>query len=136
MKFKELYRLIAERHPEQCPAQGSTVSFARMAWLDGIHRDLQEIAIKEDGLWRLNETTAARYDRLELYERVWARPLQKVAREYCVSDVALGQGMQETARPGSRQRLLGKEGRGEAGAGAAAAARTVTPVSLQAGAGT
>jgi len=88
-RFKELYVMIAERQPQDCPAQGNKVSLASMGWLHEIQRELQEIATNRDGLWHLKETTAARYDREELYEKVWAQPIQTLAKEYGGSDVAL-----------------------------------------------
>jgi hypothetical protein len=58
-RFKELYPLIAERQPQDCPAiqstRGTTVSIARMEWLREIEQVLQEIAINRRGLWHLKE---------------------------------------------------------------------------------
>jgi hypothetical protein len=56
MKFKELYPIIAERHPEHCSGQGRIIPLASMAWLNEIQRDLQEIAVNRDGWWHLKET--------------------------------------------------------------------------------
>ena len=55
MKFKELYPIIAERHPERCNAQGRKISLASMEWLNEIQRDLREIAINRDGVWHLKD---------------------------------------------------------------------------------
>lgn len=85
-RFKDLYPMIAERHPERCPVQGSKARLTSMGWLNEIHGDLQEIAINRDGVWQLKSTAAARYDREELYERVWSQPMQRLARQYGVSD--------------------------------------------------
>jgi hypothetical protein len=54
-KFKDLYPIIAERHPEHCPAQGTKVSFASMAWLNQLQHDLQQIATNRDGIWHLKD---------------------------------------------------------------------------------
>jgi hypothetical protein len=92
MKFKDLYPIIAERHPEHCFAQGTKVSLASISWLNEIQNDLYEIAVYRDGLWHLKETAVARYhpyDREELYKKVWAQPILELAKEYGVSDVAL-----------------------------------------------
>jgi hypothetical protein len=80
-RFKEIYPMIAERQPEDCPAHGNKVSLTSVPWLHEMQRELQEIAINRDGLWQLKDTAAARYDREELYEKIWAQPMQKTARE-------------------------------------------------------
>jgi hypothetical protein len=98
MRFKDLYPIIAERHPEHCSAQGTKVSLAKMAWLNEIQSDLHEIAVYWDGWWHLKKTAAARYDREELYEKVWAEPIQKVAK-YRVSDVALAKACRKRKIP-------------------------------------
>jgi hypothetical protein len=54
-RFKEIYLMIAERQPEDCPADGNKVSLASMGWLYEIQRELQEIAINRDGFWHLKE---------------------------------------------------------------------------------
>jgi len=38
----------------------------------------------------LDDTTLLQYDREELYQQVWEKPMLKVAEEYGVSSVALG----------------------------------------------
>jgi hypothetical protein len=81
--------MIAERQPEDCRVDGNKVCLGSMEWLHEIERDLYEVAVNRDGLWHLKEAAAARYDREELYEKVWAQPIQKLAKEYGVSDVAL-----------------------------------------------
>jgi hypothetical protein len=70
-----------------------------MGWLHEIQRELQEIAINRDGLWYLKETAAARYDRGELYEKVWAQPIQNLAKEYRVSNVALAKACKRRSVP-------------------------------------
>ena len=54
-RFKDLYPMIAERQPEDCPAEGNKVSLASMGWLHEIQRELQEIAVNRDGFWHLKE---------------------------------------------------------------------------------
>jgi len=54
-KFKDLYPIIAERYPEHCPAQGTKVNLASMAWLNRLQNDLRQIAINLDGVWQLTE---------------------------------------------------------------------------------
>jgi hypothetical protein len=81
--------MIAERQPEDCRVDGNKVCLGGMEWLHEIERDLYEVAVNRDGLWHLKEAAAARYDREELYEKVWAQPIQTLAKEYGVSDVAL-----------------------------------------------
>ena len=55
--FKQLYPMIAQRQPENCPVAPSTngkmVNPAAMEWLQQIHRDLHEIAVFRDGIWYL-----------------------------------------------------------------------------------
>ncbi|MFZ3339768.1 MAG: hypothetical protein WA213_02720 [Terriglobales bacterium] len=99
MKFKELYPAIAERHPERCHGQGRKVNPFNMEWLIEIQCDLEEIAINRDGVWHLKHTASARYDRRELYERVWAQPMQRIAKEYGVSDVALARACKRRSVP-------------------------------------
>ena len=87
--LRELYPMIGKRQPEDCPAHGNKVSLTNMGWLQEIQRELQEIGVNRDGLWHLKETSVARYDRDELYEKVWAQPIQQLAEEYGVSNVTL-----------------------------------------------
>jgi hypothetical protein len=47
--------MIAERQPEECPADGNKVSLASMGWLHQIQRELQEIAVNRDGFWHLKD---------------------------------------------------------------------------------
>lgn len=99
MRFKELYPVIAERHPEYCHAQGTKVSLSNMEWLSQVQLVLQGIAINRRGLWHLRETPPTRYDRYELYERVWAQPIQGLAKEYGVSNVALAKACKKRGVP-------------------------------------
>jgi hypothetical protein len=58
-RFKEIYPLIAERQPEDCPAHGNRVSLTSVGWLHEIQRELQEIGVNRDGLWHLKEQIAS-----------------------------------------------------------------------------
>ncbi len=99
MKFKELYPAIAERHPERCTVQGGKVNPSSMAWLIEIQCDLDEIAVNRDGVWHLKQTASGRYDRQDLYDKVWAQPMQRIAKEYGVSDVALARACKRRSVP-------------------------------------
>jgi len=99
MKFKELYPAIAERHPEGCDVQGGKVSPSSMAWLIEIQCDLDEIAVNRDGVWHLKQSASGRYDRHELYDKVWAQPMQRIAKEFGVSDVALARACKRRGVP-------------------------------------
>lgn len=46
--------MIAERQPEDCPAEGNKVSLASMGWLYEIQY-LQEITVNQKGFWCLKE---------------------------------------------------------------------------------
>jgi hypothetical protein len=58
-KFKELYPMLVERQPQDCPTvpfrHGNKVSISSMEWLREIQRDLQEIAVMQNGMWCLKE---------------------------------------------------------------------------------
>ena len=56
--FKDLYVLIAQRHPKHCSITAGAnglVSLANMRWLHELGRDLQKVAINRDGVWHLKE---------------------------------------------------------------------------------
>jgi hypothetical protein len=50
--------------------------------------------------------------RQDLYDRVWAEPVDTLAKEYGLSNVGLGQGLPPPRYPGSAARLLGAQGCG------------------------
>ena len=113
-RFKEIYPMIAERQPEDCRVDGNRVCLGRMEWLHEIERDLYEVAVNRDGLWHLKEAAAARYDREELYENVWAEPIQKLAKEYGVSDVALARACKRRRVPVPGRGYWAKKAAGKA----------------------
>jgi hypothetical protein len=64
-RFKEIYLLIAERHPGDCPAfpsrDGKKVNITNMEWLQEVERALQEVAVNCDGIWHLKEQFVPRF---------------------------------------------------------------------------
>jgi hypothetical protein len=52
--------------------------------------DLATAADNSRKLLAISSQRTSRYDREELYEKIWKAPMQSVAKEYGVSDVALG----------------------------------------------
>jgi len=58
----------------------------RVLTLGIVRKPVDERERQRDGLTRLMK----RYDRAALYEQVWARPVQEVAKSYGISDVGLG----------------------------------------------
>lgn len=59
-------------------------------------RKLARLGLKIDGVtpvappYQVSQELLSRYNREQLYEKVWSQPAQKVALEYRVSGVALG----------------------------------------------
>lgn len=50
------------------------------------------------------------WNRKELYEKVWSKPVVKVAEEYGVSDVAIAKVCRKLSVPVPGRGLLGEEG--------------------------
>lgn len=58
----------------------------------------------------MSSALMARFDREELYERVWTVPIRVLAKRYRVSDVALAKIVQKTLYPSPGARLPGQSG--------------------------
>jgi hypothetical protein len=89
MGFKQLYQAVAQRHPEHCKMRDGRITLESMGWLREIEHDLKKIAINQNGLWHLRRTISVRYERAEWYKKVWEQPIQEIASEFGVSDVAI-----------------------------------------------
>jgi hypothetical protein len=53
---------------------------------------------------------------MSLYQEIWTEPIQHVATRYNISDVGLGEGVQEAQHSAAGLGLLGVERCGESGA--------------------
>jgi hypothetical protein len=57
-----------------------------------------ELSTTREPLW-VPSSLMARYDREDLYERVWTVPIRKLAKQYGVSDVALAKSCRKLSIP-------------------------------------
>jgi hypothetical protein len=57
-----------------------------------------ELRTRRESLWA-SSSLMARFDREELYERVWTVPIRKLAKQYGISDVALAKSCRKLSIP-------------------------------------
>jgi len=106
--FKEIYAEIADRYPEECPVRGNKVNLPS-----------EEQALSNDELAAVptvggvSGKLLARYSREKLHEEVWSQPVQRVAKRYGVSDVALAKTCRKLKIPLPRRGYWAKKAAGK-----------------------